>query len=411
MTMSCSKISLTIYLICFASLVSFAQQFKYTAQLNRVDSTGFYAITIGPQLSAYIKTDFADIRIIDKNKQWVPHLLQAGSPVLMDNLFTTFPILQNTVTDSGKNLLVIENTIPEGIYSLKLFLKNAAVSRTAILSGSDNQHEWFIIDDKISIARSYEMVKDEYLQEINFPLTKYRYLKIVIDNLRNDPLFITKAGFYTQPGSKKITQYLDNPPPTFSQKDSNNYSYVEVRQGENYQFDRIAITISGSKFYNRDLQICLPGFGKTHAPGPASVIGNFKLLSAMPAIFEVPRTKTSSFFIIIKNADNPPLKIEKVSTQQQPVSLVTYLQKGEKYNLVLGDSLALFADYDLQSFKDSISVVHPLNYENVQAIAKVSATNPINNTNRWVWAAIIFAGVVLSFLTYRLTGDINKSKK
>ncbi|MEP7144660.1 MAG: hypothetical protein ABI707_17390, partial [Ferruginibacter sp.] len=70
------KILIALYIICGSPFLAFAQQFNYTAELDTVASTGFYAITISPQLSAYIKTDLADIRIADKNKQWVPHILQ-----------------------------------------------------------------------------------------------------------------------------------------------------------------------------------------------------------------------------------------------------------------------------------------------------------------------------------------------
>ena len=56
-------------------------------------------------------------------------------------------------------------------------------------------------------------------------------------------------------------------------------------------------------------------------------------MSAMPAVFELPRTSARLFFIVIKNADNPPLKIEKVLTQQQAVSLVALPGAGKKYSL------------------------------------------------------------------------------
>lgn len=404
------KIFVLLILCWLSPVFTFAQRFNYTADLDTVHPAGFYSITISPQLSAFIKTDFADIRIADEKGQWVPHILQTGKAELEQTLFTPFPILQNKVTDSGKNLLIIENTKAEGIYNLKLFLKNSAVSRTAMLSGSNNQADWYIIDDKIAIGRSYESVKDEYLQEINFPLAKYRYLKIIIDNAHNDPLLITKAGFYAQPSYKKLTNTLDNPLPYFIQRDSNNYSYIQVRQDNNYQFDKVSLVINGPKFYSRDFEICYPAYGKNNDAEPGVVMGAFKLMSALPAIFELPRIKAPVFFIVIKNADNPPLKIEKVFTQQQSISLVTYLEQDKKYALVLGDPLASFADYDLQIFKDSITSIRSLNYKKVHPIKKNIVQNTTNN-NRWIWPSVIFAGLVLSYLTYRLMGDINKPKK
>lgn len=404
------KILVSVVIICLAPFFVFAQQFKYTAELDSVVAAGFYTIPVSPSFSAYIKTDFADIRIADKNNRWVPHILQAGKTALTADLFSAFPVLQNTITDSGKNLLVIENTKEEGIYNFALFLKNSAVSRMAKLSGSNNQQEWFIIDDNIAISRSYEMKEDEYLQEINFPLTKYRYLKIIVDNRSNDPLRITRAGFFGKP-YKQITNYQENPVPAFFQKDSNNYSYIEVRQSNNYQFDKIFLKIGGAKFYEREVQLLIPVLGK----GPISarrgkLIGNFKLLSASPAVFELPRTKAPLFFIVIKNGDNPPLKIENVLTQQQTFSLVAYLEQGNKYRLLMTDSLASFADYDLQSFKDSITSLQPLSYKNIQAIKKDTINNTDPGKNRWVWPTIILAAIVLCFFTYRLTTDMNQSK-
>ncbi|MEO7766789.1 MAG: hypothetical protein ABIS01_05155, partial [Ferruginibacter sp.] len=139
-------------------------------------------------------------------------------------------------------------------------------------------------------------------------------------------------------------------------------------------------------------------------------LGSFKMISALPANFEMPRTKASRIFIEIKNADNPPLKIERIRLKQLSVSLVAYLEQGKKYNLVFGDSLASFADYDLQIFKDSINMPQPLNYGKINIIKRPIAGNGTRNKNWWIWVCIILAGIILSFLTFRLIGDINKSK-
>ena len=90
----------------------------------------------------------------------------------------------------------------------------------------------------------------------------------------------------------------------------------------------------------------------------------------MPAIFELHRSRAPVFFIVIKNADNPPLKIEKVFIQQQTISLVAYLEKGKKYSLIMGDPNAPLADYDLQIFKDSIANLRPLKFTNIHRFKK-----------------------------------------
>ena len=67
---------------------------------------------------------------------------------------------------------------------------------------------------------------------------------------------------------------------------------------------------------------------------------------------------------------NPPLKIEKVITKQQTISLFVYLEKGKKYSLIMGDPAAPLADYDLQIFKDSIANLRPLKFSNIHHFKK-----------------------------------------
>ena len=406
-----SKIFVAMVLCFIMPQAAFTQQFKYVSELNKVDTTGFYEIIITPAISQYLKTDLSDIRIADENNQWVPHILQQSNATVSGNLFTPFPIIENSLNDSGKNLLIIENIKTEGVNSLKLLLKNAAVNRLALLTGSNNQQDWYIIDDNISINRSYETIKDETMQEINFPLAKYRYLKLVIDNDHNEPLLISRVGFYDTPAYKKLIAPQVNPAPVFIQKDSNSYSYILVKQGDSYQFDEISMVTSGARYFNRDLQICLPEFDKNNMPKPGRVIENFKLLSGTNTVFYLTRTKAALFYIIIKNGDSPPLKIDSVHTGLQQVTLVSYLEKGKRYKLLLGDSLASFADYDLQPFKDSITVKGVLKYGSVYGIPKNNFNKKGEDKNWWIWPTIILAGLVLSFLTYRLTGDIKKQPK
>ena len=391
-------------------IFSFAQHFKFTATLDSVAVSGFYTISLSPQLSAIAKTDFADIRIADSKKQWVPHILQSSNTSLVEDLFTEFPIIENAVTDSGKNLLIVHNTKAPGIYNLKLFLKNAAVNRLGVLSGSNDQHKWYIIDDAISINKSVETVKDEYLQEINFPLIKYKYLKIIIDNVHHDPLLITKAGFYEKSSAKNIDNYQNNPVTSFTQKDSNNYTYITVKQDDNYQFDKILLSIKKPKYYSRNVEIYLSDRDVNHNIKPGLLLGNFQLTSSALSQFDLSRIKAKLFLIKIKNGDNPPLIIEKIITQQQTFSLITYLDSDKKYSLFFGDSLASFAEYDLQIFKDSIHVIHPLKYKNIQPVNSDIVMKKGTNENWWIWLSIIFGGFILSYCTYKMVGDINKFK-
>lgn len=405
------KIRLAFYLACLLPVAATAQQFRYEAALQRVDTSGFYSIGIQSPLSALLQTTAWDIRIADNEQRWVPHLLRLSKPAIQQEMFTGFPILQNTVNDSGKNVLVIENTTPRGIDRLELFIKNMAVSRTAVLSGSNNRHDWYIIDDRLTIDRSYETAKDEYLQELNFPLVKYRFLEVTVDNMRNSPLLITRAGAYSMNAGRQPATYIYNPATSISQKEEGNTSVIRVTQLASYPFERLSLSISGPKFFARDMEVRLPLARKDNSIVPGNVIGHYKLASSSPPTVELPRIKAEVFFILIKNADNPPLIIDRVHTQQQAMSLVAYLEKDKQYVLRFGDSLAAQPQYDLQSFKDSIALLRSLEYGEITRMKKSDALkNSGAGKRNWIWPVIIVAAVVLSWLTWRLSRDIGKQK-
>ncbi len=173
---------LLLLLFCGNAFFASAQRFAYAAELDEVNSSGFYAINLLPALSAYTKADFADLRIVDNNNQWVPHLVKTWEPLRLKESLVGLKLIQNQLTDSGKNLLIIESIHAGNINNLVLFIKNTLVSRTALLSGSNNQKDWFIINDRIVLNRSNETGNEEYLQPIWFPPVAFRYFKIIINN-------------------------------------------------------------------------------------------------------------------------------------------------------------------------------------------------------------------------------------
>ena len=136
-----------------------------------------------------------------------------------------------------------------------------------------------------------------------------------ISNTHNYPMLITKAGFYASPLYNKLIPSQVNPTPSSTQKDRDRHSYIEVKQNKNYPFDKISLVVNGSKFYNRDVEVCYPAYDKNNVPKPGTVMGNFKLAPAMPAIFELHRSRAPLFFIVIKNADKPSVKNRKGNYQ------------------------------------------------------------------------------------------------
>lgn len=405
------KILTVISCLLLLPLWGISQQFHYKASLQNIDKTGFYSIDISPEISSYIQPGFIDIRIADNKGNWVPHILESDLPNITKQPYTNLLLVQNTLTDSGRNLIIIENKNADGLKNFYLFLKNAAVSRLAKLSGSNDRKDWFIIDDKLIVNRSNETLKDEYLQQISFPLAKYRYLRLVIDNDHDDPLHITRAGYFQNLVSNSTPVYYTNPAPEFFQVDSNKHSYIKVQQTKKYIFDKISLSIKAPRYYSREAEIRVAQSNKNGEIKPSELISRKSLQSGTKSEFEPTQTNAEIFFIIINNGDSPPLIIDSIVTKQQSVSLIAYLEKHKHYELQFGDSNATAPNYDLQAFKDSISTLNRVSVGPVSKIENAKATGNSENKKSWIWPSIIVALLVLSYLTFRLVADINKPKK
>ena len=190
-----------------------------------------------------------------------------------------------------------------------------------------------------------------------------------------------------------------------SQKDSANNTIASLRWDKQVHIERLHVFVSGQKFYNRELQICLPG-AKENEPG--EVIGHFRLASFTDSIFDIPRTKTDQLFLIIKNEDNPPLLLTKIESEQTITTALAYIDKPGSYHLLLNNKNIQAPDYDLILFSDSI----PHKTEWLSSGPVTTNETPEITAKRihqwWIWPAILLAIVVLGYISFSLTRDMRK---
>jgi len=384
----------------FVVFVSRAQQFSEKAILDSVSKTGFYNIAVTPELSSYIKTDFSDFRIANDKNQYQPYIISTVKKFFNSNNYTALEILKNETADSGRSILILKNTQAKQISSIALKIRNAAVSRNATISGSDNGQKWFTIKEDITLTKESSNDKDYFIQTLSFPGSSYYYYKLVIENAKNDPLNILEAGYFTNMEYKNINVYIDNPLPVFAQIDSSDhYSYISVEQPLPYHIERISIHVSGPPFFKRDIELIKQD----------GAVSSFQISSDSIFYFYVPVFNSKKFLLRIYNGDNPPLHISSVITVQEGRNIITYLEAGKQYTLLMHDSTATMPVYDLQHFKDSIIIraepLKILSFETVNANNKDAGSLW---TNKLLWIIIIAAVIVLGLFTLRLTKEVQQ---
>jgi len=382
----------------------YAQSFKNRAALDPVTKTGFYSIPVTPELSSYVKTDFSDLRIMDDSGRQVPYIIESFNIPLstQDIIFHQLNIISKRQDDSGKTILIIDNSENEKINSVTLLIANVSVIRSADMSGSNDNQNWFSILENIALEKKNIQDTDEYAETINFPLVSYHYIKLVIDNKKYDPLNIIAAGNYKEVRLKENMSYVQNSPCSFTQQDNTDgYSYINIHSLREDQVSRIVLYVSGPKFFKRDIEVAIP----------YSLVTKFTLSSDTVFNLNIPVIKARDWLIKIYNGDNPALKIKSITTFQQFKTIVPWLDSARTYHLEMNDLNAKAPEYDLQAFKDSLPRDIPrISFSNIEAMPATNAVTASTSffKRSWLWAVIIVILVGLLFFTWKLTREVGK---
>ena len=384
--------------------------YRFYTRLDSVKNDGFYNIAITADLNAHIKTDYSDIRIVNDSGNWIPHVLHAphydytGEAVRMDLKFSIFEnSTANTelIIEKGKNIMS----------SLGLMISNTAAERFCTLSGSNDKNNWFVINDSILLDPVPKVNATENIITIDFPASSYLFYKIVIHNKNKDP-FNIKSVVQNTAITKSFEKKSDNPLTRLQQKDSSKISYVKVTQQQPYQFDFVSLQLSGVKYYNRQVELYVP-FDDAHSfSNPGRLLSSFIISNNSTLQFQLPITKAAVFYLVIKNEDNLPLKVNEVITACSNHYITAYLEKGNNYRLIIDNQKALLPEYDLSNLTTKIPDSIP--YLSIGKIVVFDKTKPIvavANNNKWLlWVAIAAALVVLLFFTTKMMKEVDKRK-
>ncbi|HEX8378778.1 MAG TPA: hypothetical protein VF602_13255 [Pedobacter sp.] len=395
------KNGLALCAILAFSIASYAQQsFRYKANLQEIKQAGFYQLVLSPEVIAKCQDNLADIRIMDRNKRFVPYVNRESLPSVSES-FISFPILENDSQGDSISSLVIENSKTELIRSLWLRLKNSAVSRTADLLGSDDKKRWFAMKEDILLQPSSGSDGNSYFQSLSFPASNYRYFKLTIHNKRKAPLQILQAGIYASAVSGQSFQPL--PSPRISRKDnSDNSTYLDLRFAQSYQVNKVSFRVTQPRYFQRSVQVY-------------SIKGKQKSLLTELSISSGQRQdlvvtfRSQHLQIQIANGDNPPLQIDSLQAWQLNQFLVAYLEAGKSYQLLFGDKQAREPDYDLKFFTDSavkqVSEIKHLTIISNELYKAKPETKKENNT-LLIWISIAAALVLLVFMSWRMLGEM-----
>ncbi|MBS1653422.1 MAG: hypothetical protein JSU05_01145, partial [Bacteroidetes bacterium] len=305
-----------LLLVFLLPLTVLGQKFHTISQLDSVKENGFYAITIDPELSTYLKTDLSDIRVKDDKNNWVPHIihypfLNRANDIVNDDL----PIISNS-SENHFTTVICNNTGSNTLSNLVLLVKNTASNRFSSISGSDDQLHWFSVIDSFLLSKPIAAGGDKQAFHISIPVVNYKYVRFIINDYNKDPLNILEV--YTEADGKNKTEekYITNPNPSFIQEDSTGYSLIKIRNTAPWHINEILFSISFPKYFERHAKLFTHYSGSIKDQLSQDAFSDFWISSNNNMPIEIPLIKADSTYILVENDDNPPLKIDSISSSQ-----------------------------------------------------------------------------------------------
>lgn len=394
---------------CFAQTTGF----KYFSNLDSIKKSGFYNISISPEISSHLKTDYSDVRITNESGKWIPHLLYApvaedSNSVLLSDL--KYNIAENTTTATE---IIIDANQPTS-NNIGLRLTNSTAERYGSFSGSNDKINWFSINDSIVLKPIADEKETATVIRINFPTNNFRYFKMVIHNNHKNPFeikgvieFVYSAGI-GNPAIKLIT----NPAPLIQQMDSGKISYIRVSQQQPFHFDHISFQTWNVKYFNRRVDIYVPTSKNHSYANPGQWIQSFTISNNSNLQCKVPLTKASVFYVLIYNEDNLPLFVKELSTACSHRYITAFLEFGIRYKLMMDYEQATIPHYDLSFLNTKLPDSIPfLNSSKIVQVISKQANN-INSNNKWIlWISIAAALVILLFFTFKMIKEVDKNKQ
>lgn len=391
-----------------------AQEFHAVATLPTVPADGFYRVQLSPAVTPYLNSTFSNARIYDPRSREVPYVFQEEQPLYSHQQFREYTIVEKTQQPACCTSLVLSNPGRRPINNISLQIRNAEVSKEAILSGSDDRTNWFVIRDRFMLTAADNANGTAEVKAVNFPLSDYAYYRLQIADSTSGPLNILRAGYYdvlTYTGA-----YAEVPVQQMLVTDTTakQQTYIRLVFDTLHVVDKIALTMTNAPYFLRQATVYARQTRMTKKGAVAyyTPVTNLEVSSKQASEVHVEAVKTSELMIAVNNGNNPPLAVAMAKASQLNRYLIAWLKKGEEYTVKFGPDDLAMPGYDLAYFRDSIPD-NPgiMAVGTITAIQKptVEESTPAIFTNRnIVWVAIVAIIGVLGFMSLRLARDAKK---
>ncbi len=391
--------------------VSFGQE--YQGNIKSVSTNGLHEILLSPEIRTASENDIAHIRIFDTNKKEVPYVFFGGN--FSESSAINFPIVAKESLKNVSTSVILSNEEAKNIDNLILKIANTDVTKKYNIYGSNDKTEWFGLVNNQIISGLNDSNGTSVERLFSFPLNNYTYLKFEFIDKNSLPINILDANLYSNSISNQPKIEIG----TFQIKVTSNkekkQTEMEITFPEAQVIDEIKFSILAPNFYLRDAEILVNKTRKVKNRDESyqELFNSFQLDSKKTNQFRINELFAKQFTIVIHNADNPELTINKLELFQDQSSLIADLKSNENYTIIVDNKLNA-PIYDLAQSGIDLDAKYPttsiIDLEKISKVEQIVTPKSFWQTSTFMWICIVLVVLILGFFSLSMIKDLGKEK-
>lgn len=333
--------------------------------------SGFVRLSIIPEILDQSQATLNDLRVLDGNNNLVPHVIHWGRVRELKHMeWLAARLLNETFIPKQYTSVTLDFQEMLEKNRVKVALSETNYRRRALLEGSNDSLTWEIVAEDLWFFDVRLQDRKFTLDTLTFPRNNFRYLRLTVYNMADDPRRITiesvRAAFYRVETRQELVEV-----PGESLQDSfdenKNQSIYELDLG----FRNLPVVIMdcevATPFFYRGYEL----FGRNQATENVrrktesgwrtverkvpwkkvhqGVIYRTRYNNKTRASLTLEGFKAPYRYLQLRvfDGDNPPLQLRRVKLFRRRTSMVFQAQTQQTYTLIGGNAKVRPPDYDL----------------------------------------------------------------
>lgn len=394
------RIDILLLMTLLLPLIGKGQEAAFRVPLDPVDSTGFYAIPLKPELSVLLDADREKLRLRSGEEE-VPFFKSGADIEEQEADIKELKILEQK--EEGSISINILQAPENNEQPIILYTQEPDSSKRFKVEGSEERNEWETVMEERRIRSSVMDTSSSEFHIPNFLDEGYEHYRIKLRDASGSAPEVVAIGRSVEKDTGK-TAFWELPRPEFQQEEKAEKSIVRIQMDTLRSFDRMELKLDGPPFFRRRALLRIK---KEEERG--RVMGDEILNDTSGAIEDIRNEKSKRFLLSIEKGPDPPLKIQEIRLFQRKRFMIAHLEKGKDYELRMGGALQEAPEYEIREYRDRIPKALPLlNSKGPLRIEQKNDAKDEKGALIWVWITLILAIVLIGTFTYRMVENRNK---